>query len=58
VEDRWRLTGSYDQELNLIYWGIGNPAPDFNGDVRKGDNLYTDSMVALDAQTGRLKWYF
>ena len=46
--DTW-LTGSYDPELNLIYWGIGNPAPDFDGDVRKGDNLYTESMVALDA---------
>jgi alcohol dehydrogenase (cytochrome c) len=55
--DTW-LTGSYDPELNLIYWGIGNPAPDFDGDVRKGDNLYTESMVALDADTGKLKWYF
>ena len=52
------LTGSYDPELNLIYWGIGNPAPDFDGDVRKGDNLYTESMVALDADTGKMKWYF
>ena len=55
--DTW-LTGSYDPELNLIYWGIGNPAPDFNGDVRKGDNLYSECMVALDADTGKLKWYF
>ena len=55
--DTW-LTGSYDPELNLIYWGIGNPAPDFDGDVRKGDNLYTESMVELDADTGKLKWYF
>lgn len=55
--DTW-LTGSYDPELNLIYWGIGNPAPDFDGDVRKGDNLYTECMVALDADTGQLKWYF
>lgn len=55
--DTW-LTGSYDPELNLIYWGIGNPAPDFDGDVRKGDNLYTECMVALDAETGKLKWYF
>lgn len=55
--DTW-LTGSYDPELNLIYWGIGNPAPDFNGDVRKGDNLYTECMVALNADTGKLKWYF
>jgi alcohol dehydrogenase (cytochrome c) len=55
--DTW-LTGSYDSELNLIYWGIGNPAPDFNGDMRLGDNLYTECMVALDADTGKLKWYF
>jgi alcohol dehydrogenase (cytochrome c) len=55
--DTW-LTGSFDPELNLIYWGIGNPAPDFDGDVRKGDNLYTDCMVALDAETGKLKWHF
>jgi len=55
--DTW-ITGSYDPALNLIYWGIGNPAPDFDGDVRKGDNLYTECMVALDADTGKLKWYF
>ncbi len=55
--DTW-LTGSYDPELNITYWGIGNPAPDFDGEVRKGDNLYTESMVALDADTGKLKWYF
>lgn len=55
--DTW-LTGSFDPQLNTIYWGIGNPAPDFDGDVRKGDNLYTESMVALDADTGKLKWYF
>ncbi|HUQ95887.1 MAG TPA: PQQ-dependent dehydrogenase, methanol/ethanol family [Bryobacteraceae bacterium] len=52
------LTGSYDPESNTIYWGIGNPAPDFDGDVRKGDNLYTESMVALDGNTGKMKWYF
>ncbi|MDA0206010.1 MAG: PQQ-dependent dehydrogenase, methanol/ethanol family [Acidobacteria bacterium] len=52
------VTGSYDPELNLVYWGIGNPAPDWNGDVRMGDNLYTDSAVALDADTGKLKWHF
>jgi len=52
------VTGSYDPELNLIYWGIGNPAPDFNGDVRPGDNLYTNCVVALDADTGKLRWYF
>jgi alcohol dehydrogenase (cytochrome c) len=55
--DTW-LTGSYDPALNLLYWGIGNPAPDFDGDVRKGDNLYTESMVALDGNTGKMKWYF
>jgi alcohol dehydrogenase (cytochrome c) len=55
--DTW-LTGSYDPELNLIYWGIGNPAPDFNGEMRKGDNLFTECMVALDADTGKMKWYF
>ncbi|MBL8179964.1 MAG: PQQ-dependent dehydrogenase, methanol/ethanol family [Bryobacterales bacterium] len=52
------LTGSYDPELNFLYWGTGNPAPDFDGDVRKGDNLYTESMVAIDADTGKMKWYF
>src|SRR5262249_52770767 len=52
------LTGSYDPELNLIYWGTGNPAPDFNGDMRRGDNLYTECMVALDTDTGKLKWHF
>ena len=52
------LTGSYDPDLNLTYWGIGNPAPDWNGDVRLGDNLYSDSVVALNADTGELQWYF
>ena len=52
------LTGSYDPDLNLIYWGTGNPNPDFYGDDRKGDNLYTGSLVALDADTGKLKWHF
>jgi len=51
-------TGSYDPDLNLTYWGTGNPGPDFNGDGRKGDNLYSNSVVALDADTGRLKWHF
>jgi alcohol dehydrogenase (cytochrome c) len=51
-------TGSYDPALNLTYWGIGNPGPDFTGDNRKGDNLYSNSVVALDAETGRLKWHF
>ena len=52
------LSGSYDPELNLLYWGIGNPAPDFDGGPRQGDNLYTESMVAIDADTGELKWHF
>jgi alcohol dehydrogenase (cytochrome c) len=51
-------TGTYDPALNLTYWGIGNPGPDWNGDRREGDNLYSDSVVALDADTGRLKWHF
>jgi alcohol dehydrogenase (cytochrome c) len=52
------VTGSYDPALNLTYWGIGNPAPDWNPDQRPGDNLYSDSVVALDADTGALKWHF
>lgn len=52
------VTGSYDAEQNLIIWGTGNPSPDWNGDARKGDNLYSDSAIALDADTGKLKWHF
>lgn len=52
------ITGSYDPDLNLIYWGTGNPGPDFNVSQRPGDNLYSDSVVALDPGTGKLKWYF
>jgi alcohol dehydrogenase (cytochrome c) len=52
------ITGTYDPDLNLIYWGIGNPGPDMDGDVRRGDNLYSCSVVALDAATGKLKWYY
>ena len=52
------LTGSYDPELNLTYWGTGNPGPDFNRAQRPGDNLYTSSVVALDADTGELRWHF
>jgi alcohol dehydrogenase (cytochrome c) len=52
------VTGTYDPELNLTYWGTGNPGPDMNGDVRPGDNLYTCSVVALDVDTGKLKWHF
>src|SRR6266850_5547217 len=50
------VTGSYDPELNLIYWGTGNPNPNYYGDDRQGDNLYTASIVALDAETGKLRW--
>src|SRR5437667_22095 len=52
------ITGTYDPELNLIYWGTGNPGPDLNGDDRRGDNLYTCSLVALDADTGKLRWHY
>ena len=52
------VTGSYDPELNLTYWGTGNPGPDWNPEQRPGDNLYSDSTVALDPDTGKLKWYF
>lgn len=64
-QDSWKtgggsiwLTGSYDPELNLTYWGTGNPGPDWNPTVRPGDNLYTDCVLALDADTGKLRWYF
>ena len=52
------VTGSYDPELKLVYWGVGNPGPDWNGDDRPGDNLFTCSLVALDAATGKLRWHF
>jgi alcohol dehydrogenase (cytochrome c) len=52
------VTGAFDPEQNLIIWGTGNPSPDWNGDVRKGDNLYSDSVIALNADTGKLKWHF
>ena len=63
--DSWRtggsptwITGAYDPDLDLVYWGTGNPGPDWNGDVRMGDNLYADSALALDADTGEMDWYF
>jgi alcohol dehydrogenase (cytochrome c) len=63
--DTWRtgsattwVTGTYDPELNLIYWGTGNPGPDWNGELRGGANLYSDSVLGLDADTGTLKWHF
>ncbi len=52
------VTGTYDPEQNLVFWGTGNPSPDLYGEGRKGDNLYTDSVVALDADTGKLRWHF
>lgn len=52
------LTGSYDPELNLVFWGIGNPGPDWNAAARPGDNLYSSSVIALDADTGKRKWHF
>ncbi|MBM3764343.1 MAG: PQQ-dependent dehydrogenase, methanol/ethanol family [Acidobacteria bacterium] len=63
--DSWKLgggapwmTGSFDPALNLIYWGTGNASSDVNGAKRQGDNLYTASIVALDADTGKLKWHY
>jgi alcohol dehydrogenase (cytochrome c) len=52
------LTGSFDPELKLLYWGTGNPGPDWNGDSRIGDNLYTSSLVAIDVDTGKARWHF
>jgi alcohol dehydrogenase (cytochrome c) len=52
------FTGSYDPELDIVYWPAGNPAREYNGDLRKGDNLYSDSILALDRKTGALKWYY
>jgi alcohol dehydrogenase (cytochrome c) len=52
------VTGSYDPDLNTLYWGTGNPGPQMYGANRTGDNLYSDSLVALDPDTGRLKWHF
>ncbi len=52
------LTGSYDPDLHLLYWPTGNPYPDTDGSDRKGDNLYTDCIVALEPETGKLRWYF
>jgi alcohol dehydrogenase (cytochrome c) len=52
------ITGTYDPSLNLIYWGTGNPGPDMDGEGRRGDNLYTCSLLAIDADTGKIKWHF
>lgn len=63
--DSWRTgggatwnTGSYDPSTGLLYWGVGNPSPNFSGNQRRGDNLFTDSVIALHASTGKLAWYF
>jgi alcohol dehydrogenase (cytochrome c) len=63
--DSWRtgggaawLTGAYDPALNLLFWGVGNPRPNFASETRPGDNLYTDSVVAVNADSGRLVWHF
>jgi len=65
TEESWKtgggstwVTGSYDPESNTVYWGVGNPGPDWNPDSRPGDNLYTCSLLALDGDTGKLKWHF
>jgi alcohol dehydrogenase (cytochrome c) len=65
IGDSWKtggvatwLQGSYDPELNLIYWGTGNAFPDLVGEGRQGSNLYAASLLALDADTGKLKWYY
>lgn len=52
------MTGTYDPDLNLVYWPTGNPSPSNYGGERGGDNLYSNCMLALDADTGKLKWYF
>ena len=52
------LTGTYDPAAGLLYWTAGNPCPDYNGDERGGDNLYSDSVLALDARTGALRWHY
>jgi len=65
ADDSWRVggggtwvTGSYDPKLDVLYWGVGNPAPDFDSTTRRGDNLYTNSVVALRGTTGALLWHF
>jgi len=52
------LTGSYDPEQHLLIWGTGNPAPDYNAESRKGDNLYSDSVLAIDPDTGKIQWHY
>jgi alcohol dehydrogenase (cytochrome c) len=52
------LPGSYDPDLDLVYWAVGNPCPLYNGAVREGDNLFTSSVVALDPSTGQRRWHY
>lgn len=52
------MPGTFDPQMNTVFWGTGNPCPDFDGSSRPGDDLYTDSVVALDADTGKLRWHF
>ena len=52
------FTGSYDPQLDLLYWPVGNPSKEYNGDDRQGDNLYANSILALERRTGRLRWYY
>ena len=52
------VTGSYDPKSNMLFWGVGNPGPDWDPEYRPGDNLYTDSTLALDADTGKIKWHY
>ncbi|HEY3685174.1 MAG TPA: PQQ-dependent dehydrogenase, methanol/ethanol family [Streptosporangiaceae bacterium] len=52
------ITGTFDPETNLLYVGTGNPAPDFDGEVREGDNLYTDSIIAVDVDAGQIRWHY
>jgi alcohol dehydrogenase (cytochrome c) len=63
--DSWKIggagiwtTGAFDPDLNLLYYGTGNPGPDFHGATREGDNLYSDSLLALDADTGKIRWHY
>ncbi|MBO0731624.1 MAG: PQQ-dependent dehydrogenase, methanol/ethanol family [Acidimicrobiaceae bacterium] len=52
------ITATFDPDLNLMFWGTGNPAPDFDGGVREGDNLYTDSIVAVNPDNGEIRWHY
>lgn len=52
------MTPTYDPELELLFQGTGNPAPDFDGGIRPGDNLYTDSTIAVDVNTGEIRWHY